>query len=160
MVIYKKHIYLGTHCPCGWFHSLSGVWQDCLGPRRISLKRPSSLTAFRSRSTHSSIAISEGISDHNRAYFTGVTCSWGSRSTCMCSISRQKEALRSYGRFSSDMHRRMRSTSSWPDISFIAKYCRSRHILAKRFSWYLRWHEWQERKHQYAYTQLNILSYQ
>lgn len=88
-------------------------------------------------STYSSIAISEGISDHRRAYFTGVTCSWGSRSTCIWSISRQKDALRSYGKFSSDMQRRMRSTSSWPDISFMAKYCRSRHILAKRFSWYL-----------------------
>lgn len=88
-------------------------------------------------STYSSIAISEGISDHRRAYFTGVTCSWGSRSTCIWSISRQKDALRSYGKFSSDMQRRMRSTSSWPDISFMAKYCRSRHILAKRLSWYL-----------------------
>lgn len=44
---------------------------------------------------HSSMAISEGISDQRRAYFTGVTCSWGSRSTCMCSMSRQKDALRS-----------------------------------------------------------------
>lgn len=36
------------------------------------------------------------------------------------------------------MHRRIRSTSSWPEILLIARYCRSKHILANRFSWYLR----------------------
>ncbi len=45
-----------------------------------------------------------GISYHSRAYFTGVTVSWGSRSTCICSMSRQKDALSSYGRTSSDIH--------------------------------------------------------
>lgn len=37
------------------------------------------------------------------------------------------------------MHRRIRSTSSWPEILLIARYCRSKHILANRFSWYLLW---------------------
>lgn len=45
-----------------------------------------------------------GISDHNLAYFTGVTVSCGSRSTCICNISRQNEALNSKGRVSSDIH--------------------------------------------------------
>ena len=88
--------------------------------------------------TYSSMAILEGISDQRRAYLTGVTCSWGSRSTCMCSIMRQKEARRSKGRSSSDMQRRIRSTSSWPEILLMARYWRSRHMRANRFSWYLR----------------------
>lgn len=92
------------------------------------------------------MAISDGISDQRRAYLTGVTCSCGSRSTCMCSIIRQKDARRSKGRSSSDMQRRIRSTSSWPEILLMAKYCRSKHILANRFNWYL-WsghrHHWQ-----------------
>lgn len=44
------------------------------------------------------------MSDHNRAYFTGVICSCGSLSTCICSINRQKAALKSKGRFSSAIH--------------------------------------------------------
>lgn len=50
------------------------------------------------------MVISVGISDHSRAYFTGFTCSWGSRSTCMCSIRRQKEARKSGGSDSSAIH--------------------------------------------------------
>lgn len=54
--------------------------------------------------TYSSIEMTVGISDHSLAYLTGVTVSWGSRSTCMCIIRRQKEALNSNGRVSSDIH--------------------------------------------------------
>lgn len=89
------------------------------------------------RQTHSSIVILEGISDQRRAYLTGVTCSWGSRSTCMCNIRRQKDARKSKGRSSSDIQRRIKSTSSWPEILLMARYWRSRHIRAKRFSWHL-----------------------
>lgn len=48
--------------------------------------------------------ISVGISDHSLAYLTGVTGSWGSRSMCMCSMSRQKAALRSHGNSLSAIH--------------------------------------------------------
>jgi len=53
---------------------------------------------------YSDIEIFNGISDQRRAYFTGVTVSCGSRSTCMCSISRQNEARRSYGSMLSATH--------------------------------------------------------
>ena len=45
-----------------------------------------------------------GISDQSRAYFTGLIISWGSRSTCIWSISLQKEARRSKGNIPSDIH--------------------------------------------------------
>jgi hypothetical protein len=48
--------------------------------------------------------ILDGISDHSRAYLTGVTGSWGSLSTWRWSIRRQNEALNSYGTFSSAIH--------------------------------------------------------
>jgi len=48
--------------------------------------------------------MTKGISDHSRAYLTGVTVSCGSRSTCMCNIRRQNDARRSNGKLSSDMH--------------------------------------------------------
>ena len=54
--------------------------------------------------TCSSMEMTVGISLHSLAYLTGVTVSWGSRSTCMCSISRQNEARNSYGNISSDIH--------------------------------------------------------
>lgn len=79
-----------------------------------------------------------GISVQRRANLTGVTSSWGSRSTWACSMRRQKEALMSKGSVSSIMHRKMSSTSSCLEISSMARYCRSRHIRAKSFSWYLR----------------------
>lgn len=79
-----------------------------------------------------------GISVQSRANFTGVTSSWGSRSTCAWSMRRQKEARRSKGSVSSIMQRKMSSTSSCLDISSMARYWRSRHIRAKSFSWYLR----------------------
>lgn len=46
----------------------------------------------------------DGISDQSRAYLTGVTCSWGSRSTCKCNIRRQNDARKSYGTISSAIH--------------------------------------------------------
>lgn len=54
--------------------------------------------------TDSSMESCLGISDQRRAYLTGVTGSCGSRSTCMCSSSRQNEARNSYGNASSAMH--------------------------------------------------------
>jgi len=48
--------------------------------------------------------MTEGMSDQSRAYLTGVTVSCGSRSTCMCSISRQKEARNSHGSMLSATH--------------------------------------------------------
>ena len=35
-----------------------------------------------------------------------------------------------------ELYLRMRSTSKWQDKLLIAKYCRSRHMLEKRFSWW------------------------
>lgn len=79
-----------------------------------------------------------GISVQSRANLTGVTSSWGSRSTWAWSMRRQKDARRSKGRVSSIMHRKISSTSSCLEISSIARYWRSKHIRANSFSWYLR----------------------
>lgn len=87
--------------------------------------------------SYSLMLIEVGISVQSRAYFTGVTSSWGSRSTWACSISLQKDARRSYGRVSSIMQRKMSSTSRYFEISSIARYWRSEHIWAYSFSWYL-----------------------
>ena len=65
---------------------------------------PSSKNTVRHQATHSLMQVSVGISDQRRAYLTGLTCSWGSRSTCMCSIRRQNDARRSGGSDSSAMH--------------------------------------------------------
>jgi len=54
--------------------------------------------------TYSEIETSDGMSDQSRAYWTGVTVSCGSRSTCMCNIRRQNEARRSNGNISSATH--------------------------------------------------------
>lgn len=54
--------------------------------------------------SHSLMQISVGISDQRRAYLTGLTCSCGSRSTCMWSIRRQNDARRSAGSDSSAIH--------------------------------------------------------
>ena len=81
--------------------------------------------------------ISVGISDHSLAYLTGVTDSCGSRSMCMCNISRQKAARRSHDSILSAIHLRMSFTSSCLLMLLIARYCLSRHIWENRFNWYL-----------------------
>ncbi len=65
--------------------------------------------------THSSMEMTVGISLQRRAYLTGVTVSCGSRSTCMCSMRRQKDARSSYGSISSDMllRKRIQRSSTW-----------------------------------------------
>ena len=55
-------------------------------------------------STHISMLISVGISDHSLAYLTGVTGSCGSRSMCMWSIKRQNAARRSHDSSLSAIH--------------------------------------------------------
>ncbi len=87
--------------------------------------------------THSLMLIEVGISVHKRANLMGVTSSWGSRSTCACSMSLQKDARRSKGRVSSIMQREISSTSSCFEISSMARYWRSKHIRANSLSWYL-----------------------
>lgn len=89
------------------------------------------------KGTNSLMVMQVGISVQSRANLTGVTSSWGSRSTWAWSMRRQKEARRSKGSVSSIMHRKMRSMSSCLEISSMAKYWRSRHMRAKSFSWYL-----------------------
>lgn len=120
-----SHLWLFRHC------------RSCFVRMKNNLRFLTSFGQYKLIKTHSSMAIFEGISDQRRAYLTGVTCSWGSRSTCMCNIRRQKEALKSKGKSSSDMQRRIKSTSSWLEILLMARYWRSRHIRAKRFSWHL-----------------------
>ncbi len=141
VILHKLHclrealLYFITWCPIIIITSQKQK-NDWLVNRTLT-KRAFNCSRFLKWTTYSSMAICDGISDHSRAYLTGVTCSWGSRSTCMCSIMRQNEALRSKGKSSSDMQRRIRSTSSCADILLMARYCRSRHIRANKFSWYL-----------------------
>ena len=80
--------------------------------------------------TCSSMEMTVGISLHSLAYLTGVTVSWGSRSTCMCSIKRQNEARNSYGNISSDIHLSTEWSLSIKHFKKINKYC-SQIILSK-----------------------------
>ncbi len=65
------------------------------------------LMSFHNGVTHSLMHSLRGISDHSLAYCTGLTCSCGSLSTCMCNIRRQKDARRLYGKLSSFMQLRL-----------------------------------------------------
>ena len=99
---------------CDTIYSLMGTQCTCFdqlcSPSKTN--QTHNMQSYHRKRTHSAMEISDGISDHRRAYLTGVTVSCGSRSTCMCNMSRQNEARISIDRQLSDTHLHSTATSS------------------------------------------------